>query len=91
MPTNSWREVGALWKSIFRFGFIGKESGKRTWSLGDTNHSVVTEDIWEIYLKNFLLIQMETLMLVCIHVYPNHMTSGILLLLQFCKAFLLVD
>jgi len=92
MPSNSWRGVGALWRSILKFGFIGKESGKRTWGLGDANHSVVTEDIWEIYLENVLLIQMETLMwCACTHAHPSHMTSGILLLLQFCKAFLLAD
>lgn len=91
MPSNIWHEVGALWESIFRFGFIGKESGRSTPRDSGANYNVVTEDIWEIYLKNVLLIQMETLMWVCTHVHPNHMTSGISLLLQFCKAFLLVD
>lgn len=35
--------------------------------LSDANHGVVTEDSWEVYLKNVLLIQMETLMWVCTH------------------------
>lgn len=44
MPSNSWCEVDAPWKGIFKTGFIRSQSDKCTQRLGDANHSVVTED-----------------------------------------------
>lgn len=89
MPSNSWHEVGALWRCIWSLVTLG--SGQVSdLRLSDANSSVVTEDIWEIYLSSAFYWSKWKRFCGCTHapaVWPLEFHCSY----NFVRLFLLVD